>query len=594
MADYNVYEIRQKSMLKHIASMLDLKLPDLPDELNFKGTGFQLLPYIQLNGTNGVSRKVMAHVEGGFWMAKMHCERQWNYDDVIRRLLLIKHAEEVSGKPRYIEVSDFMVAQLLRMYCLFKNKVNVSSKVWVEVEQQLLGYEYATFHEPMSENHKILHLSSELCMVHLFPEEQFYDGFTGKEKMKQVKKNIIAFLEKRLKYGWSEFDSTGYYNMDFVALLNIYDLQPDEELKRLAWKTLHFLLVDLLHHSTNGYVGGAKGRVKVSTITSLKSGIFWPVYVCTGFPETVKPDHFVEWSTAFFATSHFRPDPALRMLASKRDEPYEVKERNVLYSMPDDKQVTGSIKRYHYVTSDYVLGSITQRDTMEPYNFHNWLNGHQELSWSLVFADHPEAVIFSSHPGHEGLRDWGMHGYWTGDTHCLCHRAVQSKSVLLGMNIIRNKEQLPWIHFYIPRHAFDEIREQYGWLLLKKGDVITAIKAEPGYYWTTKGEWREKELIVPSAQSAFAVEVVKCGILGIDDWMERFKDRHISFQDGTAEYTALNGSKLELHFNGPSKIDGAIQDYSEYPKFDSKYIYSGWGDDQLVITDPMSERKCRL
>ncbi|WP_214627769.1 hypothetical protein [Paenibacillus agaridevorans] len=589
-----VYASRQQAVLRHIAAMVDIDLPDLPERLDFQGTGFQSLPNVELVQSSGKRKPVSAHIEGGFWIAKMYCEPEHDYDKVIRRLLLIVEAEERSGKPRYIEVSDFIIAQLARIYMLFKGTIRVSAEVWNEVERQLTTYRYATFHEPMSENHKVIHLSSEWFAIHRFPDAAFYDGLTGEEKKRQVKQNIIRFLEKRLKYGWSEFDSSGYYNVDFVALLNLIAVEQDLQVKALAQKTLDFMLVDLLHHSTNGYVGGAKGRVKLSNIVNSKIGVFWPLYVCTGYPEHMEFDDHMEWSTSFFATSAYRPHPAIAVIGTERVEPYEVKERNVLYTMPDDEQVTGSLKRYHYVTKDYVIGSIVQKDELEPYNFHRWLNGHQELSWSIVFASNPEALIFSSHPGHDQLVDWGMHDYWTGDTHCDCHRYVQRRNVLLGRNDIRKEEQAGWIHFYIPKHAFDQVREDYGWLLLQSGNAIAALKPEPGYYWTKEGPWAEREIIVPAASSAFAMEIFDDGQYTLDELLPLLKNRSVSLADGIAFYHSLSGVTLELDAQGTGKVNGSTMNYGHYPKFGSKYVYSEWGSDRLSIKNQASDTGCWL
>ncbi len=577
------YSSRQEQILWHLASIIDMKLPEIAESLDFYGTGFQRIPYIRLNGSDGSSREVVAHIEGGYWIAKMHCEPEQNYDAVIRRLLLVKHADEVSGKARYVEVSDFVMAQLLRIYFLYKDRISVSSQVWNELEIQLLEYKYATYHEPMSENHKLLHLSSEVCMAHHFPDKVFCSGLTGKERLKQVKHEITVFLEKRLKYGWGEFDSTGYYNVDFAGLLNIYDFQPDEELRKLAWKSLHFMIADLLHHSINGYVGGARGRVKISSFSHCRNGVFWPLFLCTGYPEKPEMDLHMEWSTSFFATSRFLPLPEMAMLASARDDPYEVKERNLLYTIPDDPYVKGSLKRYNYVTSHYVLGSIIQRDEYEPQIIQKSLSGVQELSWSLVMAGHPEAVVFSGHPGHQGLDDKEWHGYWTGDTNCLCQRFVQDKSAILGLHAIHKPEQLQWIHFYIPKHAFDQVREQYGWLLLQCGDTIAAIKPEPGYYWTSRGPWTDKEIIVPAAQGAFALELFDRKKYQIDDLLPLLKDKYVHNEDGIAKYTTLAGEQLELQTSGSSLINGIPCNYSDYPKFQSRYIYSCWGSTEMRI-----------
>lgn len=526
----------------------------------------------------------MGHIQGGYWIARMNQFPDINYDDVIRRLLLVIKAEEESERPRYIEVSDFMIFQLIRIYFLFKEKINVSTKVWKEVEEQFRNYTYAAFFEPMSENHKINSLSSEIIAAYLFPEHRFYDGLKGKDKVDIMKVNIKRFLTKRLKYGWSEFDSIGYYNIDFCALLNIYDFQPDEELKHLAWSVLNAMLVDLLHHSVNGYVGGAKGRVYFGTISDNTKGVYWPLYICTGYPENACLDYNWDYSETFFATSNFRPDPeVVKLAASTHNEPDEVKERNILNTMPDDEQVKGSIKRYNYVTPDYVLGSIVQRDEYEPMSFHAWLAAHQELSWSMVFANNPRAVIFSGHPGHEKLKDFPMHQYWMGDTYCVCGRYLQNKNVLIGMNCIEDTKQLQWTHFYIPIEEFDDKREKYGWLLLKCGNTITAIKPLPGYHWTTNGEWANKEIIVMGSHTAFVLEVFDAMHNQMDELIEQLKDRSIGWCEKKLEYTSTDGTNLELNFDGDSFVNGERQDFSNYPLFQSRNVYSEWGSGKIAV-----------
>lgn len=581
--DNKDYEIRRMGILQHIAFVMPNEIPEISNNLSFKGVGFRALPPIVLE-QGSENRTLQAHGEGGYWIAKMYCEPNQPYNQTVERMMLIMHAEEASGKKRAIEVSDFMLASLIRTYYLYQGKINVSEKVWQQAREVFLRYPYATFHEHMSENHKILHLSSAYVAVHLFPEEVFYDGLTGNQKKPVLKHAIAVFLNKRLKYGWGEFDSSGYYHADFCALLNLVDFQPDDEVKKLAAKTIDFMFADLAHHSVNGYVGGPKGRVRM--ITSTKAGLSWPLYLYTGYPQDFQLDLTMEGSVGFFATSEYRVPQGLLTIASDRTQPYEVQERSLLYTIPDDMQVNGSIKRYHYVTQHYVLGSILQRDDYgDLKGVHGWLDGHQELSWSLVLGNSPNEVVFSSHPGHKGLEDWGPHDYWTGDTHCVCHRFVQHKNVLLGMNIISKTEQRQWTHFFIPCDRFERVEEKFGWLLLQSKQVIVAIYVYPGYYWTRRGEWAYKELVVPATKSAFTVEVVERNKFTMEQLIECLKDRHVDFEGEMAVYLSEIGTELRLKHTGQGWIDGVLQDYSNYPKYKSRHVYSDWGSDRMVLTD---------
>lgn len=537
---------RKKQILNLMSNMIEKPYP-LPDySIPYSSNGFSDVPHINVLKELG-GNKLLAHTEGGFWIACMSENSGVNYDDVAERLLEISKREVLSGKFRYIEVSDFLIMQLVRIYIMYKE--NLSRQMLDNIEKCLKEYEYAPYHEPMSENHKLCHLSSEIVAANLFPDELFYDGISGKDRLSSAKRSITLMLNKRLCNGWSEFDSASYYEIDICSLLNIYDFCNDTNLKQLAEKALNEMLIGYVAQSVNYRAAGAMGRVYPNTIIGDTCSMVWILWTLYGNIKRPDTDRNIGIGCAFVATSDFEPKKLILP-----QMPYDVYKRNSLYTIPDDMNEKGSVRRYGYITETYGMGCITSRDDYAENSMSAWLAGHQELSWCLRFSENPRAVIFSSHPGHSGLTDWGQHGFWTGDTNCLCGRYAQNKNILIGMNIITDPKQLQYIHFYFPKKEFDAVRESDGWIIAQLGRDCVALYITGGYYTNTNGEYADCELVSIGSKCAYSVEIFENK--NIDD-LELIKPKF----DGEI----LIYKNIKLCNDRRIYIDNKKCDFSNYP-----------------------------
>lgn len=574
-------EQRKQEMIQWLSSMLEdgqeKNLPEIDDNaVLYSGRGIHALEKMKRSKRWG--GEIGPHNEGCYWIARMACNPMACYDAVIERIVKIYWLEERAGKARGVTATDFIISHLLRIYCLYKGKINVSDAMWQKVKEVFLAEDYATYFEPMSENHKLMHFANAAVAYSLFEEEIFSNGIDGKHNLVLVKRNLLRFANKKLKNGWCEFDS-GYYRVDMSSLLNLYDFHPDKQIKKLAEMLMNALFAGFLTHEVNGFVAGPKSRVYFGLTQHAHSGIFWPKYVFTGVPENVKPDSHIDYSNAYFATTKFELAPALVKIASEPKEyPYEVKERELNYTLPEDDSIKASTKKYFYVTESYAMGAIVQREKNE-HPAHDWMRGHQEQPWSLVFAENDEATIYSGHPGNPDGDTYGAHCEWTGDWMCNCGHYYQNKNVLIGSNIIKGENELKKMHFYMPKKAFDRIHEADKRIFLQLGDTTTVVTTSDPFRWGS-GTNQEIELVVEGAETAFAVEVFEhCNI---DEAVERTKNCVLMLSKNGVTYNSYEKNELKLDFDGGRYFNGESVDFSQYPLYGSKYIQSEYGSGKIV------------
>ncbi|MEV6276721.1 hypothetical protein [Nocardia sp. NPDC051832] len=138
-----------------------------------------------------------------------------------------------------------------------------------------LGYGgdiYNTEMEYWSENHYIMFASSEYLAGQLWEHDEFQaaapflepgsrDGvFTGAQRRDRGKARVLKWLNHRLLFGWTEFNSSGYYREHLWSLLNLVDFALDEEVRDKATLAADLLLFDVARYLHKGAMGAVGGR----------------------------------------------------------------------------------------------------------------------------------------------------------------------------------------------------------------------------------------------------------------------------------------------------------------------------------------------
>lgn len=126
-----------------------------------------------------------------------------------------------------------------------------------------------------SENHQVLFATAEYLAGQLWPQSIFRvansfrkegpgktrsTDLLGSQRMDRARPRLLRWLNDRMKFGFSEWNSPGYYDEDFTALFNLADFCLDPIIQSRACIVLDLLLFDLARFTHRGSFGVSAGR----------------------------------------------------------------------------------------------------------------------------------------------------------------------------------------------------------------------------------------------------------------------------------------------------------------------------------------------
>lgn len=135
-----------------------------------------------------------------------------------------------------------------------------------DIDTCLAGFKYS-FTEPgddsmctWSENHQVLFGTGEYLAGQLLGDRLFNnDGRSGNAHAADARVRLIDWLEDRFKWGFSEWLSATYYELDAVALTLLVEY-ADPELSQRAAMVLDLVMLDLALHHFDGRLHASQGR----------------------------------------------------------------------------------------------------------------------------------------------------------------------------------------------------------------------------------------------------------------------------------------------------------------------------------------------
>lgn len=214
------------------------------------------------------------------------------------------------------ETGDFAANGLLRLLYLYSHlqyapdparpaqvEPLIPCKLQEEAATQLLGFKYFgdeparrpdPKHEAVywSENHQLLYATAEYLAGQLMPDGWFQPtlhwredvparpagdctapkpppwqvttdpdwGMRGIQRMERAYPRLVRWLDHRLMFGFSEWNSPVYYEFDIAGLLNLVDFCDDRAVADKAAIALDLVLFDLARFSGTGQAGATSGR----------------------------------------------------------------------------------------------------------------------------------------------------------------------------------------------------------------------------------------------------------------------------------------------------------------------------------------------
>jgi len=161
--------------------------------------------------------------------------------------------------------ADFSIQTLLRLTYKYEDVLPETSLA--RMKESFLGFKY-WMDQPgedgmcyWSENHQILFASAEYLAGQYYPDLIFTnDGKTGQEHEAMGKEWVLAWLELRWLYGFTEWYSNVYYKEDIMALSNLIEFSEDQEVVIKSQIVMDLLLYDMASQSYKGNFLSTSGR----------------------------------------------------------------------------------------------------------------------------------------------------------------------------------------------------------------------------------------------------------------------------------------------------------------------------------------------
>jgi len=492
---------------------------------------------------------------------------------------------------------DFAAMKLARAYWLLRGGGQFEASAVDRIRRFFLTTAFMSHYH--SENHDFLFYTSRYLMAKAFWTETFEAyGKTGAELAREDADWLLHFIRYRAARGWAEFDSVCYFSPDWECLTSLFDfcgsadgmpagaaewdIASDSEIKRLAGMMMDLLLADMAVDSLNGMYGGAHGRIyEPHALDHAKGSTYALQYLYFG---NVDADSLGRQGTLVDAvTSGFRPSELIVEIALDRPDAYENRERKHLHNTQDVRPVhpiPGSIRKYTYYTPDYVMGAVQYQNPYPPGRA-GWYAHHEQHEWDLSFGTRTQARIFTHHPGDAGPE----HGYWTGDLGCRCGHFFQYKSAVLALYDIPEKQPHQFVHAYVPRHSFDEVIEENGFIFVREGEAFAALRMLGGHEWVTEGPYADCEVKSPGAKNG---AVCEAGCLADFGSFEAFR-KEIASNEMTFDaahmrlsYFSTRAGRLFLDTKGTRRLNGEDVDL-DYGTYDSPYMQSDWESGVIEI-----------
>ena len=559
-----------------------------------------------------------------------------------------------------LDCADFDLTALVRMLYRYPQSNLLNNTLREEMRREMLRFTYWV-DEPgcsnmifSTENHQIIYHVDELLVGSLWPDDIFgNNGETGRWHAQHAQRHITKWLDWRIRFGFSEWNSNCYFEEDLIALLNLSEFAPDETTRTKARRVIDLIMLHLAVNSFDGAFGSPHGRtyarMLLNPLNENTRPLAWMAFgmgslsnyrmgatllACSDYavPEIIAKiaqdtgsvienrechslnveearDHdiypelmsdlmffwgcqnfhhrdIIDASMAFCPSEHRVEYPKIEAAYTYY---HNSEERGLPWVPTRDHQGMSQVNIYTYRTPSYML-SCAQ-------DFRKGEFGWQAHIWQATLGD--RAVVYTTHPGAE---DTGTSrpDYWHGND--IMPRAVAYKNTAICLYrstppvnpadkinplpaILERTTGLDMTHAFFPKYAFDEIREQDGWVMGRAGQAYVGLWSLVPAQWAEPQDEVVALLPIEPDETVTPYELIAAG--RTNAWICELGDAE-TYDDFDAFCAALAttqpaGDTEILSYTSPSSgeitfgwennliVDGQVIDLGPYPRIDNRF-----------------------
>lgn len=434
-----------------------------------------------------------------------------------------------------------------------------------------------------TENHQFVWHVAETIAGETFSDSVFdVDGRTGAEHAAEARVRAAGWMQRKLRGGFSEFDSNAYLAIDSYALCALIEMSTDEALVQAAETLLNKVLVSLASNSWRGTHGAAHGRSYVHTLRSSRfeetSPLLRLIAGVGSMNDAVLP------ATGLAIARKYRIPEVVRALAGTPPEEWwgrQVYTGKLAFERDFLSRSYRSDLRV-WKTPDVMLSSVQ--------DYRAGLPGLQEHIWGATLGR--ELQVFVTHPANSDTGASARPNAWAG--HRVLPRVHQHREVVVHLQRFTSSDPIKSTHLWLPAAQGDELAQRGEWLAIRRGDGYVAVATPGGVRPVRAGETAMQEW--KPAQGG-AVWVAVAGRRAVDgefaDWVESLTRSSIDWCPLGADEPGVRFARegrpsIEVSFDGPLVIDNAVEGITEGrvdlgPHLDNPSTRSDFGDAEMVV-----------
>ncbi len=478
------------------------------------------------------------------------------------------------------DCADFYAIGLLSLLYRYGDHPALKSPDRDAIEAAFKGFKF-WLDEPgldamcyFTENHQVLFQVVGYLAGQRWPTWVFTNsGYTGHEQMERQRPRIEAWILRRLKGSFSEWDSNAYLALDAYAMLALIEYANSPRLREMATALMHKIFFVIAAQSFRGSHGSTHGRCYVIGLKSARV-------------ENTSTLQRIAWGTGLFngetratglltLAKRYRVPEVIQKIGADVPDLLVTRARSLADYDPrvDMRGGQWDARTITYRTPDAMLAAAVD---LLPGSM-----GIQEHLWQATLG--PEAVVFTTYPGNSQEHGNARPNFWSGSAR-LPRVAMHDRTVIC-LYRFEPGVGLGLSHAYFPAAEFDEWRIDGPWAFGRAGNGYVALRGDGDLVMTESGRHAGQELRSLGAGQVWISTVGRAAVDGaFASFCARLQATPFQSEGDSVRYTTPDGESLAFAWTGPLTVDDAAQDWDHFPHYDNAYTHTSIDADRMTLT----------
>ena len=476
-------------------------------------------------------------------------------------------------------------------------------------------FTHGTLQRGNTENHWLMYYTGNLLAAERWADQDLlWNGLPPAAMQAEASNWILGMIARTAIHGHHEYDSTHYHCEHFSPYVVLADHARDPHLRHQAEQMLNLLVADMALEYFHGAWAGGHSREGYRQSTWTHIGPVQGLHHLYFGDEEFDPDRHCQTYVAPALTARYRPPALLARMALDRDGARVIRKTKAPRSIYRHVgRPAEPVRKYTYMSRSFALGT-TQTGLpgppAGPIDLVSWdltwkgprhqakiLCNHPYRSagrFSAFLAELPQRIGRSVASGKPYLqfpdRLYGASPY---------ERIMQHRGAAVILYQIPEEDEAPYVNLFLPNsHSW---REEEGWMFADLDDFHVGVRPIGPYQWTDLHEASNAIMLtgpgdltdgwllrIEDLNAGLILEAVEAGETGgFDAYCRTRVDRYLDLSswpgDGRVMFDTFQGSRMEMHYDGPHTVDGEVIDYARYPLYEAPNVDAPLGEGKMTF-----------